>query len=98
VKKNNAIIASLNGIGETERTASFRCVIALVTDRGEYTFTGRVDGRIGYEARGDNGFGYDPIFYVDGRSTAEMSDGEKDAISHRGRALRALAKEINDLI
>ncbi len=98
IEKNNAIIASLNGIAETERTASFRCAIALVTKDGEHVFTGRIDGRIGYEARGENGFGYDPIFYVGERTTAEMSSEEKDAISHRGRALRALCDHINDLI
>ena len=98
IEKNSAIIASLNGIAETERTASFRCAIALVTKDGEHVFTGRIDGRIGYEARGENGFGYDPIFYVGERTTAEMSSEEKDAISHRGRALRALCEKINDLI
>jgi len=96
--KNAAIIASLNNIGEQARTASFRCAVALVTSKGEHVFTGRCDGVIGYEPRGENGFGYDPIFYVDGRTTAERTDEEKDAISHRGRALRALAQAIDTLL
>jgi XTP/dITP diphosphohydrolase len=62
---------------------------------------GRVEGRIVRDPRGTNGFGYDPIFEsqdVPGRTTAELSDEEKDAISHRGRALRALAPYLAELL
>jgi XTP/dITP diphosphohydrolase len=96
--KDHAIIAELNAIGETERTARFVCAAALVTKDGEHVFTGVCEGRIGYEMRGKNGFGYDPIFVVGDRTTAEMTNEEKDAISHRGRALTALANEIDHLL
>lgn len=96
--KDNAIIAALNAIGESERSARFVCSAALVTKDGEHVFTGVCEGRIGYEMRGKNGFGYDPIFVVGDRTTAEMTNEEKDAISHRGRALRALAEEIDGLL
>ena len=69
------------------------CVIAHVTPRGEATlFEGTCDGVMASARRGDGGFGYDPVFQIeDGRTMAELSDGEKDAISHRGRAARALS-------
>ena len=53
-------------------------------------FDGKIEGRIGYDRVGDNGFGYDPIFMVGDRSLAEFSDDEKNAVSHRGTALRKL--------
>jgi XTP/dITP diphosphohydrolase len=77
------------------RGAAFVCVAALVRPggAGEWTATGVLPGRITRSPRGTNGFGYDPIFVPDGMetTTAELSPGEKDAISHRGRAFRAIA-------
>ncbi|MCB9780910.1 MAG: RdgB/HAM1 family non-canonical purine NTP pyrophosphatase [Alphaproteobacteria bacterium] len=76
-----------------DRTARFRCVLALVTDAGERTVDGRCEGRIAHAPRGDGGFGYDPLFLPDdhpGRSMAELSTAEKNAISHRGRAFSQL--------
>jgi XTP/dITP diphosphohydrolase len=73
--------------------AQFRCVIALVTPEGvEHVVDGEMRGRLVRERQGVNGFGYDPIFVPDGfdRTSAELSAAEKDAISHRGKALRAL--------
>jgi len=73
--------------------AQFRCVIALVTPEGvEHVVEGEMRGRLVRERQGVNGFGYDPIFVPDGfdRTSAELSAAEKDAISHRGKALRAL--------
>ena len=73
--------------------AQFRCVIALVTPDGAvHIVAGEMRGRLIRERRGVNGFGYDPIFVPDGfdRTSAELSAAEKDAISHRGKALRAL--------
>jgi XTP/dITP diphosphohydrolase len=75
------------------RRARFKCCIALVLQDGRRkTFTGSVEGIIGEKPKGANGFGYDPIFFPVGhdRSFAEMADSEKDAISHRGRAIRKL--------
>ena len=73
--------------------AQFRCVIALVTPDGtEHVVDGEMRGRLIRDRRGSNGFGYDPIFVPDGftQTSAELSAAEKDAISHRGKALRAL--------
>ena len=83
----------LSELGTTEnRTARFRTVIALVLQGEEYTFEGVVEGRILTKKQGEGGFGYDPIFQPVGesRSFAQMSADEKNAISHRGRALRRL--------
>jgi len=75
------------------RRAAYVCAIALVDEEGhEYVFEARCEGTLLREGRGDGGFGYDPAFVPDGetRTVAEMSPGEKDAISHRARAARAL--------
>lgn len=93
--KNTNLIERLNGVEEEKRTARFVCAIAAVLPDGKVlTKTGTIEGRIGYEERGTNGFGYDPIFYVPayGKSTAELSEEEKNEISHRGKALRAIRK------
>ncbi len=75
-----------------DRSATFRTVAALVwPDGGEMVANGFVKGVITTEPRGVDGFGYDPVFEVDGRTLAEMSLDEKSAHSHRARALRALA-------
>ena len=78
--------------GMTNRRACFKTVIALILDGKEYLFEGRVDGRIIEDQRGMSGFGYDPVFLPDGfdRTFAEMSDEEKNSISHRGRAIRKM--------
>ena len=81
-------------VPEPRRGAAFVCVAALVTPDGrEQVVEGRLDGMLTRAPRGSNGFGYDPVFQPDGetRTTAEMDPAEKDAISHRGRAFRALA-------
>ena len=73
--------------------AAFVCSIALVGPHGQQTVEGRMPGRLIRTPRGESGFGYDPIFVADGheQTSAELTPAEKDAISHRGRALRALA-------
>ncbi len=79
--------------GEENRKARFVCALAVVTDRGERCERGTVEGSIGLEARGNHGFGYDPLFLPDaapGRTMAELTAQEKDALSHRGRALGLL--------
>lgn len=81
--------------GETDRSARFRTVMALVTPDGqEIVVEGVLEGSIIDTPRGDSGFGYDPVFEVDGRTLAELGAAEKNAISHRGRALRALAQRL----
>ncbi len=74
------------------RTARFRCVICLILNGEEYLFEGRVEGSILERPDGDGGFGYDPVFRPQGfsQSFASMSPGEKNQISHRGRAMRAM--------
>jgi len=81
--------------GETERSARFRTVMALIIPgREEIVAEGVLEGRIIETPRGDSGFGYDPVFLVKGRTLAELGPVEKNAISHRGRALRALAEKL----
>lgn len=95
--KNANLIERLSGVPDEERTARFVCAIAAAFPDGETITTyGEVEGRIGYEEKGENGFGYDPIFYLPerGRSTAELSNDEKNEISHRGKALRKMKEEL----
>ena len=88
------VLAQIVDVPDDRRSAQFACVAALaLPDGGEHLVEGRLSGTLIRERRGVNGFGYDPIFVPDGetRTTAEMSPADKDAISHRGRAFRALA-------
>lgn len=94
--KNQAIIDKLEGVPDEERTARFVCAIAAAFPDGRVeTRRGTIEGRIGYEEAGENGFGYDPIFYVPefGKTTAQLSPEEKNQISHRGKAL-TMIKEV----
>jgi XTP/dITP diphosphohydrolase len=85
-----ALLAALEGAGD--RRARFRTVVALVVPGGgEVLAEGVLDGRITSEERGTGGFGYDPIFEVDGQTLAELGENHKNRISHRARALAALA-------
>ncbi|MBS1195638.1 MAG: nucleoside-triphosphatase, partial [Actinobacteria bacterium] len=85
-----ALLAALAGVAD--RRARFRTVVALVTPGGgEVLAEGVLEGRITTAERGDGGFGYDPIFEVEGQTLAEMGEDAKNRISHRARALAALA-------
>src|SRR5207244_109015 len=93
---NNAeLLRRLRGAPEPRRRARYRCVLVLLPDPGAVpeVFEGVSGGRILEAPRGDGGFGYDPLFFSDelGRTFGEATPEEKDAVSHRGRALRALA-------
>ncbi len=92
--KINKLISELAATGSENRDAHFACVICCAFPDGRKIFAyGRCDGTIGFAPRGNNGFGYDPIFFVEGNKTfAELSDSQKDAMSHRGRALRELSE------
>ena len=88
-----AIFERLAEVPEEKRTARFvSCIAAAFPDGRRLVSYDTVEGRIGYEAKGENGFGYDPIFYVPekGKYMAELSPAEKNAISHRGKALRRM--------
>ena len=90
---NRKLLKELEGVTTEKRTAHFACAICVsFPDGSEVTATGKCEGYIGYEKKGSNGFGYDPLFMVGDRSLAEMSAEEKDAISHRGNALKELQK------
>lgn len=95
--KNNNLMERLNGVPDEKRTARFVCAIAAILPDGrELTTRATIEGRIGYEEKGENGFGYDPIFYVPefGKTTAELTEEEKNQISHRGKALRLMKEEL----
>ena len=90
---NRKLLNELEGVPTEKRTAHFACAICVsFPDGSEVTATGKCEGYIGYEKKGSNGFGYDPLFMVGERSLAEMSAEEKDSISHRGNALKELQK------
>lgn len=91
--KNANLIERLDGVEDEKRTARFVCVIAAVCpDGSEHVTRGTIEGRIGYEEKGENGFGYDPIFYVPEYHcySAELAPEEKNKISHRGKALEEM--------
>jgi len=99
---NDLLLEKLEDVPDADRTARFRCALAVVTPDGRARYSdGTVEGRIGHERRGTNGFGYDPLFLLEGdpagRTTAELPSAEKNAISHRGRALRSLLPILEEL-
>ena len=98
--KNQALIDKLDGVPKEGRTARFVCAIAAVLpDKSELVVRETMEGYIGYKAEGENGFGYDPIFYLDefGCSSAALSREQKNEISHRGKALRAVKKKLFEI-
>ena len=97
--KNQNLIDRLEGVEDEKRSARFVCAIAVAFPDGTTQITrGTIEGRIGYEEKGSNGFGYDPIFYVPeyGCTTAELSLEQKNEASHRGKALRMMKEIIRD--
>ncbi|KAB2809691.1 non-canonical purine NTP pyrophosphatase [Pimelobacter simplex] len=101
-RNNTLLLAQLADVPDERRTAHFACAVALAHPDGrELVVEGRMDGRVEREVRGAGGFGYDVLFVADdhpGRTTAELSRDEKDAISHRGKALREIAPLVADLL
>ena len=91
VKKCNMLIDELKDVPDEKRTSRFVCVIYYIDQSGKETyFRGECEGKIGYELKSDKGFGFDPIFYVDSKSFAQISAETKNKISHRAKALQKL--------
>lgn len=91
--KNNLLLSRLEGVPDEKRTARFVCAVAAAFPDGDTEVVrGTIEGRIGYGIKGNNGFGYDPIFFVPeyNCTTAEMEPELKNELSHRGRALRSM--------
>ena len=94
---NQKLLHSLQSVSQEKRTARFVSAVAVVFSSEEHKiFEGMCEGVIGTKAKGDSGFGYDPLFYVNGISFAEMKDEEKDSISHRAKALQQLKKYLEE--
>jgi XTP/dITP diphosphohydrolase len=93
------LLAQLRDVPDLSRGAAFVSACALASGSGEVVVRGVWPGSIAREARGDGGFGYDPVFLPEGssRTAAELSPAEKDAVSHRGRALAALVPVLREL-
>lgn len=95
--KNQELISRLEGVAQEQRTARFVCVIAAALPDGQVLTTrGTIEGYIGYRPEGENGFGYDPIFYVPEYkcTTAQLTMEQKNILSHRGKALRAMKEAL----
>lgn len=98
-KNNDLLLEKLEGVPTDERTAYYVCAIACVFPDGrEITVRGECHGHIGFERDGHEGFGYDPLFIINGKSFGRYTAEEKDKISHRGNALRALVSELEKIL
>ena len=103
MRNNQKLLRALAGVPEEKRTARFVCVLALCAppalDGGEWLFRGECAGRIAFAPRGENGFGYDPLFFYPplNRTFAELDREAKSRVSHRGRALREFTAAVASL-
>ncbi|MDY3766018.1 MAG: XTP/dITP diphosphatase [Lachnospiraceae bacterium] len=99
--KNAKLVERLNGVPDEKRTARFVCAMAAALPDGRVITTrGTIEGRIGYEECGENGFGYDPIFYLPEYqcTTAELPLEKKNELSHRGKALREMKEKLREVL
>lgn len=88
----NKLLGEMKAVKDADRTACFVCVLHYIDSDGVgHSMRGECFGKIGYEPKGANGFGYDPVFMVGSKSFSELLPEEKDAVSHRGKALQMLA-------
>ena len=93
----NRVLEMLKNVPENERTARFKTAICYIDEYGKkHFFDGVCEGSIGYEKRGTNGFGFDPVFIYEGRTFAERTREEKNEVSHRGRAIAQFIKYIEE--
>lgn len=98
-EKMRGLLKELENVPDEKRTARFlSCAAVVFPDGREYTVTGVCEGKIGHAPCGNNGFGFDPVFFVGDKSFAELSSEEKDSISHRGNSLRALKEKLSEII
>lgn len=96
---NNLLLKKLEGVEMQKRTAYYVCAICcMFPDGREITVRGECHGHIGFERDGNAGFGYDPLFIINGKSFGKYEGEEKDKISHRGKALRLLTKELENIL
>lgn len=96
---NDLLLEKLEGVPAKERTAHYVCAICCeFPDGKEIIVRGECEGQIGFERDGNEGFGYDPLFLVEGRAFGRYTAEEKDKISHRGKALRLLTKELEKIV
>ncbi len=98
---NNLLLSKLEKVAIEKRTAQFKTIIAIVTENGDkYSAEGICEGTICFEPKGDNGFGYDPLFYPKGydKTFAELSDSEKNSLSHRYLALINLKEKLEEIL
>lgn len=96
-KNNEKLLKLLRDVPVEERGAKYVSVTCCVFPNGDIlSARGECFGTIGFEEKGSNGFGYDPLFYVEGKSFAELTAAEKDALSHRGKAVNLLAEKLKD--
>ncbi len=98
-KNNDLLLEKLSGVPMEKRTAYYVCAICCIFPDGrEITVRGECHGNIGFERDGNEGFGYDPLFLINGKSFGRYTAAEKDKISHRGNALRAFAEELKKIL
>ncbi len=98
-KNNDLLLEKLKGVEMDQRTAYYVCAICCVFPDGkEITVRGECHGHIGFERDGNEGFGYDPLFLINGKSFGKYTAEEKDKISHRGNALRKLSDELEKIL
>lgn len=97
-QKYEGVLALMEGIPDEYRSARFKCAVSLVTDTSSKTFTGNLEGKIAYKAIGENGFGYDPVFYIPeyNQTMAQIDLEIKNSISHRARAFKQLADTLKN--
>lgn len=97
-RRYEGVLAIMEGIPEEYRTARFRCAACLVTEADEMIFSGSIEGKIAFEPHGDNGFGYDPVFFVPeyNKTMAQLDSETKNQISHRGKAFDLLAQKLRN--
>lgn len=99
LKNNQKLLQKMNNIPHEQRTARFECAVACVFPDGKsFVVSGRCDGHIAFDMSGTNGFGYDVLFISELGRFSEICDEEKDSISHRGRALRALNDKLSEIL